>query len=242
MSVFPQRIRSFPLSSGAAAVVSAGVLVQGPLLAYAAQLEGALLRNVLVFCAAAAALSYFYLRLPRRTLAGTHTVAMLALGNVGMLLGWMADFGWAPVVRDGVCLCGCPDSSLGAGLINQLSAMHGGMLVASIPALFLVQPDVRQRRGLAGHWGTWTFHGFFSMAWMVVGMGLAAWWVKDVNIVEPHQHAVFSFAVMTSGMAAAMLMSCGAFTYLLEKLYLSGTRESDALPQSTRNTLGGNSV
>jgi heavy metal translocating P-type ATPase len=131
-------------------------------------------------------------------------VAMLAVGNLGMLLGWWADAGWAPAIRDGVCLCGCQKSHFGAGLAGGLAWMHLGMLAFSLPPIWWEQ---RVRIGVEGR-GDWRW--LACLAFMVLGMQAGAGAVIGWFPAQPQAQLLASYAGMTIGMTAAMLVVCGS--------------------------------
>lgn len=130
-------------------------------------------------------------------------VAMLAVGNLGMLLGWWADAGWAPAIREGVCLCGCQESHFGAGLWGGWAWMHVGMLAFSLPPVWWEQ-RVRLRQGGRPDW-RW----LACLAFMFLGMQAGAWAVMGMFPGQPQWQLLASYAGMTVGMTVAMLVVCG---------------------------------
>jgi len=130
-------------------------------------------------------------------------IAMVAVGNLGMVLGWWADAGWAPAIRDGVCLCGCQKSHFGAGLFGGLGWMHLGMLAFSLPLVWWEQ-RVRVRGGGRGDW-RW----LACLALMWLGMQAGAWAAIGWLPGQPRLQLLASYGAMTAGMAAAMLVVCG---------------------------------
>jgi magnesium-transporting ATPase (P-type) len=137
--------------------------------------------------------------LPRRAAF----VAMLAVGNLGMLLGWWADAGWAPAIREGVCLCGCQKSHFGAGLTHGFAWMHLGMLAFSLPPIWWEQRLMIRASG-RGDW-RWLACLAFMMLGMYAGAGAVIGWFPG----QPQAQLLASYVGMTIGMTAAMLVVCG---------------------------------
>jgi len=132
-------------------------------------------------------------------------VEMFSFGGAAMLVGWWADAGFGAVVRDGVCLCGCPTSTLGAGLISGLNWMDVGMIAASLPAFFVKEagPVDRSLRQRGFCWAA-------GLVGMLVGMQLAGWVMAQVPVAtNPHGHFFATYAAMMTGMSAGMLLGCG---------------------------------
>jgi hypothetical protein len=137
--------------------------------------------------------------LPRRAAF----VAMLAVGNLGMLLGWWADAGWAPAIREGVCLCGCQKSHFGAGLTHGFAWMHLGMLAFSLPPIWWEQRLMIRASG-RGDW-RWLACLAFMVLGMYAGAGAVIGWFPG----QPQAQLLASYVGMTIGMTAAMLVVCG---------------------------------
>jgi hypothetical protein len=154
---------------------------------------------VILFAAAAAA---FHLLLSQRRLtpdAGM-MLTMFSLGGLAMLTGWWADAGFAQVVRDGVCLCGCPKSNLGFGLVMQPTWMAAGMVFASVSGFYYEAGAGRSRLlcWLAGLFG------------MFIGMDGAALLMAlvPVNAAAAHLQFFATYGVMMTGMCLGMLAGC----------------------------------
>lgn len=130
-------------------------------------------------------------------------ITMLTVGNLGMVLGWWADAGWAPAIRDGVCLCGCQKSHFGAALFGGFGWMHLGMLAFSLPSVWWEQ----QLRIRAGGQGDWRWLACLAFMWM--GMQAGAWAAIGWLPGQPQLQLLASYGTMTLGMAAAMLVICG---------------------------------
>ncbi len=125
-----------------AAVVSLTVLVQPPLLVWLAGMSLVEFGGVAVVLGAVLSLAVWQLLalrpLPR---LGAWLAVMLGSGNLGMLVGWCATWGFAPIVRQGICLCGCPNSPFGQGVAFNWSLMDVGMLLGCLPLVFLRRAD-----------------------------------------------------------------------------------------------------
>lgn len=194
-------------------LLAAATWAQGPLLAYllAAPWPGWVALGSLSAVLAALVLRWFG---RASAFAGGLTIAMLALGNVGMLVGWMADFGFGPLVREGVCLCGCWSSALGRGLVSGPSWMQGGMLMASAPALVVVRPARSYLDAVPGRRRDWITHLALCPLGMWTGMLGAAALLAAVPVVNPVANLVATFLAMSGGMAAGMLLTCRALDRL----------------------------
>lgn len=145
-------------------------------------------------------------------------VAMLTLGNLGMLLGWWADNGFAPL-HDGSCRA-CVEAMQG-GVLRPW--MWLGMLVFANAAMLWLgrRPLPRGNHAIAMFTG--------GNAGMVLGMfagGLVAAQVPTVSVAAS---AILAFAGMTIGMLAGML----AGTWLTERL-LDGSRNLRIMPRWLR--------
>ncbi|MEZ4216545.1 MAG: hypothetical protein R3E88_08710 [Myxococcota bacterium] len=198
--------------------------VQGPLLAYLVAADAPLAVALVAAATLAAGLVARALAAPGGY-AGLCTVAMLALGNLGMLLGWMADFGFGPLVREGLCLCGCADSVVGRGLVAGARWMHAGMLAACIPALVAVRPARAHLEASPSARARWAAHVALCPVGMLAGMLGAAGLLASAPVADPALRVVASFAAMGVGMAAGMLATCRA----LDALELRASRPAAAL-------------
>jgi hypothetical protein len=134
---------------------------------------------------------------------------MFSLGGVAMLMGWWADAGLAPVVRNGVCLCGCANSAMGLGLFAKLNWMTAGMVVASLPALFI---DVRR---VPRAWHR-VFHWLAGLLGMIVGMETAMWVMSQLPTTLPQVHFFATYGAMAFGMLTGMLAACSAWNRILK--------------------------
>ncbi len=128
---------------------------------------------------------------------------MFAFGNAAMLLGWWGDAGFGAIIRDGVCLCGCPKSNMGSGLMHVFTWMNAGMLLGSLP-MWPRQPD---RRAL-GHFGT-------MLAGMFAGMVGAEWVMAHFVPVDPQRHFFLTATAIAVAMGLGMLLACEAWRRLV---------------------------
>jgi heavy metal translocating P-type ATPase len=188
--------RAAPVAFGA------GVAFLGPLLAFNAALPPALAGAcVLLFLMAGCALSQWLASGKAGAFAGS-MAGMASFGGVGMLAGWMLDAGGGPIVRDGVCLCGCAKSVLGLGIVSPFNWMHGLMALGSLPAAAMLAGGGPPTRAA---WGRLARNAFFCLAGMLLGMQAAAWTMSLVRVAQPQVHFFLTFAGMTLGMFAGML-------------------------------------
>lgn len=187
--------------------------IQGPVLSYSAQLD---LMGWIALSALTVALSLGLAVYVSRVSTPTPVrmgLAMISIANLGMLLGWLADAGFKPLVSDGVCLCSCPMSVIGWGMFLSLNWTHGGMLLLSIPAMWFLAP---KGLGLLRCSSLWKFlHLFVGMLGMLLGMDLAAVFMGEVIVVEPQQQLMLNFISMTLGMLIGMFIACSLFGRVL---------------------------
>ncbi len=138
----------------------------------------------------------FYRRLRKPIqLSYYHWLLMFAYGNLGMLLGWLADFGWLPLLREGVCLCGCANSPLGEGAFCHCPFMYLGMYLGSLPCLISIPCK-----------GKWKFcpKTFFSCLGMGPGMMLGSYCMTFFPIYSPTSYFFLSVFAMLLGMSLGM--------------------------------------
>lgn len=182
-----------------------GIAVQGPIIAYLGGFHGfAAIGFVLLFFLAAA-VCFFWLRLRRFDQPAEMALGMFSLGGVAMLVGWWADAGLAPVVRDGVCLCGCIKSAMGLGIVAKANWMTGGMVLASLPALFINIDKIPQRWHRVMHW-------LAGLIGMLVGMELAMWLMAQLPTTLPQVHFFATYGAMAFGMLTGMFAACTAWS------------------------------
>ena len=119
---------------------------------------------------------------------------MLTMGNLGMLLGWWGDNGFAPLQGGG---CACCAAAVTEGALG--SGMWLGMLLLANVAMFAMarrrHPGVRFHRSAMLTGGN---------AGMVLGMIAGAWAAGGVQAESVPVAAAATFAGMTAGMIAGM--------------------------------------
>jgi hypothetical protein len=154
----------------------------------------AAIATVLIFVALGAATAYFRARRAEISHSLDMTVGMLTLGNLGMLLGWGADNGFARL-HDGGCRC-CIEA-MRDGLLRPW--MWVGMLAfANATMLFLARrgserPYCRFAMFTGGNFG------------MVAGMACGAWLAGLFEVKAVVLGALVSYLGMTAGMVGGML-------------------------------------
>lgn len=142
---------------------------------------------------------------PRATDWSPMVWGMLGPSNLAMLVGWWADVGFGPVLREGVCLCcsGHRFFSWGAGI----PWMTVAMLAAGLPFM----------RGAILPWPKNSIRAFIAMALalsMAGGMNWgAALVLRWAGPGHPWQFLI-AYGGMTLGMLSGMLFVC-AFTEAL---------------------------
>jgi hypothetical protein len=144
---------------------------------------------------------------PRLQPVGRMTAGMFAVGGIAMLAGWWADAGFGPVIRDGVCLCGCPKSVLGWGMISKITGMQLAMVFASLPVALWFGPVLPERSRRLKHW-------MIGLLGMVAGMEAAGFAMAQIPTIQPQLHFVLSFVAMMLGMTGGMLVCCGTLARL----------------------------
>lgn len=193
----PLRVRRGP-----ALAYGTGLALLGPLLAFNAALPPALAGAcVLTFLMAGCALTQ-RLASGRVGALGHALAAMAGLSSLGMLIGWMMDAGGGPIVRDGVCLCGCSKSVLGLGIVSPFNWMHGLMALGGLPAAAAFPGEGAPSRAA---WIRFARNAATCLAGMLLGMQAAVWMMSLVRVGQPQIHFFLTFAAMMFGMLAGML-------------------------------------
>ena len=192
---------------------------QGFLLAYMAELP------FLGWCALGFISSFWgiylsvYLQNSRGSLFWTNMAAMMALGNLGMLIGWMADYGFGSIYSEGVCLCGCLNSALGKGIAcGPFNWMYGGMFLACLPCVGIVKPIWLKKMGLNRASHIWLWHTIFCFLGMGIGMHLGSLGLSYVPISHTLLHFFLSFLVMALGMLIGMGIACQLWSFGYKKI------------------------
>ena len=203
----PVSLPARPLSSAfpwLPMAIALALIVQGPFIAYLGSFTGPTAFGF-VFLFLVLGLGLFFWQIRRRfALDAEVALVMFSFGGIAMLVGWWMDAGFAPVVRDGVCLCSCGDSTMGLGLLGGLGWMDGGMLAASIPMFFL-----EERRG-ASRVMCW----MAGLIGMIVGMKAAVWLASHLSNSLPQLNFFATYAAMALGMCVGMTLACGAWRKL----------------------------
>jgi hypothetical protein len=131
-------------------------------------------------------------------------VSMLSAGNLAMLIGWWGDAGLGPIIREGVCLCGCGSSPLGNGLWHP-HYMHIAMVLGSLPAMALVSDGSEALAGSA--FQRWR-HSIFLTVGMLAGMIAAGYGISLLRLPDPKMGFFFSYFAMAAGMVLGMFAAC----------------------------------
>jgi hypothetical protein len=126
---------------------------------------------------------------------------MFSAGGLAMLSGWWADAGFAAVVREGVCLCGCAKSNMGLGLLATFTWMDAGMLLAALPGLFV---DREIFRSISSRIWCW----LAGLAGMFLGMEAGAVALAGLPVTAAPAQFFFTYAAMVLGMCLGMLAGC----------------------------------
>lgn len=181
------------------AVVPAGALaLQGPVVVYLGGFHGAIAAGfILLFAGAGVCCGVWLARRPFSPFAEM-ALGMFSIGGLAMLGGWWADAGFGPVVRAGVCLCGCATSSMGLGLFAKVNWMDVSMLAASFPGM-LIERDPRSR------WWCW----LAGVLGMLAGMEAAAGVMALIPVDAPQGAFFATYAAMMLGMCIGMIGACG---------------------------------
>jgi hypothetical protein len=180
---------------------------------------------VAAFALGGVTLSYLWYRWAAIPHALDMCFGMLTLGNLGMLLGWWADNGFAALSDHGCCAC---VEAMRAGVM--MPWMWVGMLVfANAAMLWLPRRSVRHgtNHTLAMYTG--------GNVGMVVGMLGGGWCASQFETASVGLAVAASFAGMTVGMLAGMLFG----TWVTERV-LTAVPRALRTPQPGRltNTAG----
>jgi P-type Cu+ transporter len=176
-----------------------GLALQGPAVVYLGGFGGLVAAGfVLLFLLAAAVCAW---GLAGRGVGplGEMVVGMFGAGGLAMLIGWWADAGFGAVVRNGVCLCNCADSTMGLGIFATLNWMDVSMVLASAQ-VFLIE-----RAGSRG-----VVCWVAGVGGMLVGMEVAAWVMAMLPPTHPQGQFFATYGAMMLGMCAGMVAVCGA--------------------------------
>lgn len=193
-----------PLSKIWPYLFGGSIVTQGILLIYAGQLPWSWSLPIMLIFLSAGHYIRIYFQNEERSLRWSLIWAMVAFGNIGMILGWMADFGFAPLIREGACLCGCPDSPLGKGLIAKFGWMYKGMILASLPTFWIIRPINTN----ASRFSFEIIHIIACLGSMLTGMFLACKFLAHIPVADPYLHFIYTYCAMTLGMTLAMILPC----------------------------------
>jgi hypothetical protein len=205
----PQQIHRLP--RWVASALGLGVAVQGPVIVFLGGFQGIPAAGFFLIFLAAGLLVWALLRQRPVTSSAGMAATMFSLGGLLMLVGWWMDAGFAAVVRDGVCLCGCAASGMGWGIFLQPNWMAGGMLLAAVPTVFF-----ESRRRLFGRWSCW----LAGLVGMFLGMEISALGMALVPVQQAAAglHFFATYAVMVLGMSWGMFAACRAWEWQLSRM------------------------
>lgn len=187
-------------------IPSATLALQGPLIVYLGGFQGAAALGFVGMFLLAGILCWAALVRRPITRLAEMTLGMFSLGGIAMLVGWWADAGFASVVRDGVCLCSCADSTMGLGMFAKLNWMDASMVLASLQMVAFEKPG----RGRLLCWVA----GVFGM---LIGMEAAAWIMSHVSPAQPGLLFFATYGAMMLGMSAGMVSACTSLQRLKEE-------------------------
>jgi len=124
-------------------------------------------------------------------------LGMLTIGNFGMIAGWYADNGFAPLHNDGCCMC---VEAMREGLFTKPRMWLGMLLTANVGMAFLP----RHTHASRGYHRLAMYLG--GNVGMVVGMVAGGWVARWPELESMIAAATLSLAGMTVGMIAGMLL------------------------------------
>ncbi|MEY3479735.1 MAG: hypothetical protein RIQ71_510 [Verrucomicrobiota bacterium] len=182
---------------------AAALAIQGPIIAWLGGFHGTTALGFIILFLTAGAVVLLWSRNRAWSPTARMTMMMFSAGGLAMLAGWWADAGFAAVVRDGVCLCGCAKSNMGLGLLAKFTWMDAGMLLAAMPGLFL---DAELFRSLSSRLWCW----IAGLAGMFLGMEFGAIALAGLPVVNPSAQFFLTYASMVTGMCLGMLAGCSA--------------------------------
>ena len=184
-------------------IFAIALALQGPVIAWLGGFRGPSAIGFIVLFLAAAASVLLWSRDRVWSPAARMTMAMFSVGGLAMLAGWWADAGFAAVVRDGVCLCGCAQSNMGLGLLAKFTWMDAGMLLAALPGLFV---DKEIFRSVSSRVWCW----IAGLVGMFLGMEIGAVALAGLPVTAASAQFFLTFAAMVLGMCVGMLAGCEA--------------------------------
>jgi hypothetical protein len=181
--------------------------LQGPVIAWLGGFRGAGAAGFVILFLAAAGAVLLWSRDRIWSPAARMTMAMFSAGGLAMLAGWWADAGFAAVVRDGVCLCGCADSNMGLGLLATFTWMDAGMLLAALPGLFVDREIFQSVSSRVWCW-------LAGLVGMFLGMEVGAIALAGLPITAASAQFFLTYAAMVLGMCLGMLAGCEVARFL----------------------------
>ena len=130
---------------------------------------------------------------------------MLGPANLAMLVGWWADAGFGPVMRDGVCFCCSGHRFFGFGA--GVPWMTLAMVAAGLPFM---------RRAILMWTGFWTRLAVAVALAVSMAGGMDWGATRALRWAGPGHPGQFliAYAGMTAGMMAGMLFTCGVLEAL----------------------------
>ena len=182
-------------------IFAAALALQGPAIAWLGGFDKTAAAGFVVIFLAAGGAVLLWSRDRVWSPGARMTMAMFSAGGLAMLAGWWADAGFAAVVREGVCLCGCAKSNMGLGLLATFTWMDAGMLLAALPGLFV---DREIFRSISSRIWCW----LAGLAGMFLGMEAGAVALAGLPVTAASAQFFFTYAAMVLGMCLGMLAGC----------------------------------
>ena len=176
--------------------VAMATFLQGVALAWLGNFPPPTAAGIVLLFAAAGLGLFALIALRPLTLEAGNLALMLSVGGLLMLVGWWADAGFDQVVRDGVCLCNCPNSTMGFGLFAKLNWMDVSMIAASMPMVAL---GIGNRRWIC--WGA-------GLVGMLLGMEAAMLLAANLPATNPYLNFFAGYGAMLFGMMLGMILAC----------------------------------
>ncbi|MCI0747172.1 MAG: cation-translocating P-type ATPase [Verrucomicrobia subdivision 3 bacterium] len=210
--------------------VAYGILLamQGPFVAWLGHLSfSAGAATVIGFAFGGIALVRLHTRNSNLQSLAAMTVAMLALGNWGMLLGWWMDAGFRPVMQTGVCLC-CNAHAYFALNGWHVPWMYVGMVAFGVPPMLWSPPS---RLNRLSRW----IIGLLATVGMILGMSFgASIALKWAGPLHPQQFLI-ALGGMTLGMLAGMIFFCELARVLTRRSFKQKGQPTRATPASDKH-------
>lgn len=175
------------------------IIAQAPFLIYLGQLSAtASAWTIAAFVALGILSIRFRTTNPEFARNAQMSIAMLGIGNWGMILGWWADNDFSPALSS---CASCLASGSGWLHLAQSPLMNVGMLLFGLPGMLIAPVRVRQGLGRIPL-------GILASAGMILGMNYGGYALLRPlsNIIA--QPVLLSFICMTCGMMLGMLLFC----------------------------------